>query len=67
MPVFGASFAGSNERFKSNGRRAAKAAFGWWNPRRYIVMNQARRFGNCCQLFGWKAWLAPSEAKEAKA
>ena len=49
-------FTESNERFKTNGYAVAKHRFGWYDPRRYIVMNQARRFGNICQLFGWKAW-----------
>lgn len=44
-------FAASNDRFKRNG----------YNPLRYVVMNQARRFGNVCQLFGWKAWTSPCE------
>lgn len=52
------TFAESNERFKNNGYKVAKAEFGWYNPRRYVVMNQARRFGNYCQLFGWNAWNA---------
>jgi len=54
-------FAESNNRFKTNGYRLAKAGYGWWNPLRYIVMNQARRFGNLCQLFGWSAWTSPCE------
>ena len=54
-------FAESNARFKTNGYRVAKAEYGWWNPLRYIVMNQARRFGNLCQLFGWPAWCSPCE------
>ena len=49
-------FTESNERFKTNGYAVAKHKFGWYDPRRYIVMNQARRFGNICQLFGWGAW-----------
>ena len=49
-------FTESNERFKTNGYAVAKFKFGWYDPRRYIVMNQARRFGNICQLFGWGAW-----------
>lgn len=53
------SFKASNERFKRNGYKVAKAEFGWWRPRRYVVMNQARRFGNICQAFGWSAWMEP--------
>ena len=49
-------FAESNDRFKQNGYKVAKSEFAWYNPRRYVVMNQARRFGNYCQLFGWDAW-----------
>ena len=49
-------FAESNARFKRNGRKVAEAQFCFVNPRRYIVWNQARRFGNYCQLFGWEAW-----------
>lgn len=51
-------FAESNDRFKQNGYKVAKSEFAWYNPRRYVVMNQARRFGNYCQLFGWDAWNA---------
>lgn len=57
------SFAASNERFKQNGYRVAKALFAWWRPRRYLVMNDARRFGNICQAFGWNAWYAPYAAR----
>ncbi|MEG2076732.1 MAG: hypothetical protein RRY34_09540 [Victivallaceae bacterium] len=52
-----ASFTASNERFKSNGYKVAKAKYAWYNPVRYVVMNQARRFGNLCQLFGWENYL----------
>ena len=52
-------FTESNERFKTNGCAVAKHKFGWYDPRRYIVMNQARRFGNICQTFGWSAWCSP--------
>ncbi len=54
-------FAESNTRFKRNGYKAAKAGYGWYNPLRYIVMNQARRFGNLCQIFGWDAWTSPCQ------
>ena len=58
-----ASFTASNARFKRNGYKAAKAEFGWWRPRRYLVMNDARRYGNYCQLFGWSAWCAPYDER----
>ena len=58
------SFTESNRRFKSNGSRAAKGLFGWYDPRRYIVMNQARRFANICQAFGWKAWCDAGIARK---
>jgi len=51
-------FTESNTRFKTNGYKVAKAEYGWYNPLRYIVMNQAQRFGNLCQLFGWDAWAS---------
>lgn len=52
-------FTESNTRFKENGYRVAKAEFSWFNPRRYLVMNDARRYGNYCELFGWQGWLSP--------
>ena len=61
------SFTASNKRFKRNGSRVAKAEYAWYNPRRYAVMNSARRFGNICQKFGWAAWMAPFNAKDVEA
>ena len=55
------SFSESNARFKRNGKAVAKCSFSFFNPRRYIVWNQARRFGNYCELFGWSAWCSPCE------
>lgn len=60
------SFAASNKRFKRNGYKVASAEYSWYNPRRYVVMNQARRFGNICQCFGWAAWMAPFSAKDVE-
>ena len=59
-----ASFAESNARFRRNGCKVASAAFGWWRPRRYLVMWDAVKFARICQRFGWSAWLAPSKAQE---
>ena len=55
------SFSESNDRFKRNGKSIAKQSFFILNPRRWIVWNQARRFGNYCELFGWNAWCSPCE------
>ena len=52
-------FSESNARFKHNGFAIAKERFSWWNPKRYLVMEQAQRFAALCQLFGWKAWMSP--------
>ena len=57
------AFKATNDRFKRNGYKVAEAEFGWWNPRRYAVMNQARRFGNYCQMFGKGGWLKCHEAR----
>lgn len=54
-------FAESNDRFKRNGYKVAKTHYNWYNPLRYIVMNQARRFGNVCHLFGWPTWHSPCD------
>ena len=51
------AFKATNDRFKRNGYKVAEAEFGWYNPRRWIVMNQARRFGNICQALGKSGWL----------
>ncbi|MBR1836608.1 MAG: hypothetical protein IJ783_04910 [Kiritimatiellae bacterium] len=53
------SFTASNDEFKRNGYCAARARFGRADPRRYALMNRARRYGNYCQTFGWKAWVRP--------
>lgn len=59
-------FTESNERFKQNGYKVAKSQFAWYHPRRWIVMNQARRFGNICQALGWSAWTSPCECAVCK-
>lgn len=59
-----AAFAASNGRFRRNGLAVARAAFGWWRPRRYKVMWDAVKFAHACQRFGWSAWRAPYEARQ---
>ena len=57
------TFKATNDRFKRNGYKVAQTEYGWWNPRRYAVMNQARRFGNYCQMFGKGGWLKCHEER----
>lgn len=49
-------FKSSNEELKRNGYLIAKVKYPWYRPERYIRMNQARVFGNLCQVFGWSAY-----------
>lgn len=58
------TFSESNDRFRRNGCKVASATFGWWRPRRYLVMWDAVKFARICQQFGWGAFLAPCEARE---
>ena len=58
------TFAASNARFRRNGCKVASASFGWWRPRRYLVMWDSVKFARICQRFGWGAFLAPYEARQ---
>ena len=58
------SFSESNSRFRRNGCKVASAAFGWWRPRRYLVMWDSVKFARICQRFGWSAWRTPYEARQ---
>ena len=49
-------FDASNERFKRNCYTLVKDRYGWYDPRRYLWLNKARRWGNYCQFFGWEGW-----------
>ena len=59
-----AAFDMSNARFRRNGCKVATDDFGWWRPRRYLVMWDAVKFARVCQRFGWSAWLAPYKARQ---
>lgn len=50
------TFTESNRRFKRNGYKVAKLKYKWYDPRRYIVLFKAYRFGNICQTLGWFAY-----------
>lgn len=49
-------FTAANDRFRRNCYALVKDRYGWWDIRRYLWLNKARRWGNYCQLFGWEGW-----------
>lgn len=49
-------FTSANSEFLRNGIRLADASFGWYNPRRYLVRADARRFHGLLTAGGWIAW-----------
>lgn len=51
-------FKETNKRFKKNGYKAAVYCRYWFDPRRYLVMYNAKRFATICQLLGWKAYVS---------
>ena len=57
-------FTESNDRFYRNGKTAAFAEYGWYDPRRYLVWNKARQFRNLCELLGWSGWTKPEGVSE---
>lgn len=57
----------SNQRFRENGVKAAKARYPWWNIARYKVMRTARLFSELCGTgIAYKAYLAGGVAKDVE-
>lgn len=52
----------ADREFLENGLRLADAAYGWYDPRRYIVRNQARKFYAALRAVGAAAWNWEDEA-----
>lgn len=55
------TFCRANDRFRRNGKRCACARYGWYDPRRYIVIAQASRFAALCQAGGWIPYMQARE------
>lgn len=49
-------FTAANDRFRRNCYTLVKDRYSWYDIRRYLWMNKARRWSNYCQLFGWEGW-----------
>ena len=45
----------ANGRFLANGRRAG-TAYKWYDLRRYVILDQARRLAALCRRFGGFSW-----------
>ena len=54
-------FSASNRRFYTHGKISAFDAYGWYDPRRYLVWYKARQFANICELFGYVGWTKKEE------
>lgn len=52
-------FTAANDRFRRNCYTLVKDRYGWYDIRRYLWMNKARRWSNYCELFGWSGWTKP--------
>ena len=57
-------FTAANDRFRRNCYTLVKDRYGWYDPRRYLWMNKARRWSNYCELFGWSGWTKPEGVSE---
>lgn len=60
------TFTAINDRYYSNGITATEAEYAWYNPVRYIVMAQAFRHAQLCQLGGWPGYKKCGERNNAK-
>ena len=47
------NFTAANDRFRENCYTLVKAAYGWYDPRRYKWLFRAWRYAGYCQEFGW--------------
>ena len=52
------AFRRANDNLRENGYIIASARYGWYDPRRYMVRHDARKFATLCQAFGRKAYTA---------
>lgn len=49
-------FTAANNEFRENCYTLVKAAYGWYDPRRYKWLFRARRYAEYCQVFGWSGY-----------
>ena len=49
-------FTSANQALAENGAILAKEAYAWYDPLRYLVMLEARRFATLCERYGYTAY-----------
>ncbi|MBO4512398.1 MAG: hypothetical protein J5746_06500 [Victivallales bacterium] len=49
-------FSRANQALAENGAILAKEAYAWYDPLRYLVMLEARRFAKLCERYGYTAY-----------
>lgn len=49
-------FLDANRRLGENCRKAVLEEFGWYNPRRYKMLDKAGQFKFACDAFGWPVY-----------
>jgi len=54
--------AAADMEFLENGLRSANARYGWYDPRRYRVREQARKFYTVLRVAGGAAWKKEKKA-----
>ena len=50
------NFTAANDRFRANCYMLVKAAYSWYDPRRYKWLFRAWRYAGYCQEFGWSGF-----------
>lgn len=58
------NFTAANDRFRENCYTLVKAAYSWYDPRRYKWLFRAWRYAGYCQEFGWSGFHKTGEKCE---
>lgn len=61
------NFTAANDRFRENCYTLVKAAYSWYDPRRYKWLFRAWRYAVYCQEFGWSGFHKIGEKCECTA
>ena len=56
----------ANDRLEYNCLLCADAAYGAWNPLRYVARRRARKIAGVCRAVGWTAWMDAFKERTGK-